>query len=246
MGTNTNLSFIGPSGAQKSVLIAGLLPDTNYVFSINASDLSGNTFVDNPILVNVKTVASTACSGTDTQSQQGSFSSGYNYDFETIGTDVKITFELLETNPQGVVAFLWKENPFGETQMTNVSGNIFTKIITGQTIDSTISYAVKFAFAGGLAVTKYFPYVVGSTCNLGIERSSKLNAFTFQNPAKDYLEIHSEIAIDKIEIYNMTGVLLKVATAVKSSIDINDLPTGIYLLTVYLGSQKSIKKLLVE
>ena len=243
---NTNLSFIGPSGAQKSVLIAGLLPDTNYTFSINASDLSGNTFVDNPILVNVKTVASTACSGTDTQSQQGSFSSGYNYDFETIGTDVKITFELLDTNPQGVVAFLWKESPFGETQMTNVSGNIFTKIITGQTIDSTISYAVKFAFAGGLAVTKYFPYVVGSTCNLGIERSSKLNAFTFQNPAKDYLEIHSEIAVDKIEIYNMTGVLLKVATAVKSSIDINDLPTGIYLLTVYLGSQKSIKKLLVE
>ena len=243
---STNLSFVGPTGTEKSVLIPGLLPNTNYTFSVAASDLAGNTFVDNPILVNVKTVASTACSGTDTKSQQGSFSSGYNYDFETIGTDVKITFELLDTDKAGVVAFLWNENPFGETQMSNVSGNIFTKTITGQTIGSTISYAVKFAFAGGLAVTKYFPYVVGNTCTLNTNLPSKLNTFKFQNPAKKYLEIQSEITIDKIEIYSMTGILVKVATKVNSRIDINNLPTGIYLLTAYSGSQKSIKKLIVE
>ena len=50
---------------------------------------------------------SVECSGTDTLEQHGLFSVGYNYTFETIGTDVKITFELLDTNRVGLVAFLW-------------------------------------------------------------------------------------------------------------------------------------------
>ena len=49
--------------------------------------------------------------------------------------------------------------------MTNVSGKIFTKTINGQTVGSTIKYACKFAFEGGLAVTKYFSYVVGDNCS---------------------------------------------------------------------------------
>ena len=42
--------------------------------------------------------------------------------------------------------------------MTNTSGLVFTKTLGGFTQGETISYACKFAFAGGLAVTKYFSY----------------------------------------------------------------------------------------
>jgi hypothetical protein len=53
--------------------------------------------------------------------------------------------------------------------MTNLGGRIFTHTIPGQTPGATINYACKFAFAGGLAVTRYVPYVVGSNCVTGID-----------------------------------------------------------------------------
>jgi beta-glucanase (GH16 family) len=243
-GTTTTVA--GTSGVQKSVVISGLVPTTTYTFSIAATDLAGNAFVNNPVVLNATTSTSTQCSGTDTQAIQGSFTTGYNYEFETIGTDVKITFELLDTNQVGVVAYLWKQSPFSEVQMATVSGNVFTKTITNQTIGSTINYAVKFAFSGGLAVTKYFTYIVGNNCTLGTEIPSKLDTFTFKNPAKEFLEIQSELPIDKIEIYSMSGVLVKTATEVKRSINISALSAAMYVLTVYSGSEKSVKKLLVE
>ena len=155
-GESTSVSFT--SGVQKSLIISNLLPNTSYIFSVSASDLTGNAAANNPIVLNARTTENTTteCGGNSTEASVGSFSAGYKYSFQTTGTDVKITFELLDKDKQGVVAYLWKQTPFGETQMTNVSGNIFTKTITGQTVGATISYAVKFAFAGGLSVTKYF------------------------------------------------------------------------------------------
>lgn len=241
----TSMTVSSQSGIQKSVVIPGLNPNTNYTFTIFANDLAGNAYLNNPIVLNATTSGILGCSGTDNESQQGNFAIGYNYNFETIGTDVTITFELLDTNPVGVVAYLWKQNPFGEQQMTNVSGNIFTKTITGQTIGATINYAVKFAFAGGLAVTKYFPYVVGSDCALGTQNPTEVDQFAFQNPANDVVHIHATTAIDTIEIYNMLGAL--VASAKNTdAIAIKHLSKGTYLITVYSGTQKSVKKLVVN
>jgi beta-glucanase (GH16 family) len=242
----TTLSFAGLSGVQKSAVIPGLTPNTNYTFTISATDAAGNAFVNNPLVVNATTTVASQCNGTNNEAQQGSFTVGYNYEFETIGTDVKITFEILDPNLVGVVAILWNQNPFTETQMTNVSGNKFTKTITGQTIGATINYAVKFAYAGGLAVTKYFPYVVGDNCDLGTPTTKFDNDLTFINPAKDFLEIQSEIPIDRIEIYNMTGILALTATEISDKIDISRLPAGIYILNIYSGSERNVRKLIVE
>ena len=104
------------------------------------------------------------CKETSAESQQGNFSTGYKVSFETVGTSVTISFELLDTDKAGVVAYLWKQSPFGESQMENESGLIFSKTISGFTIGETISYACKFAYAGGLSATKYFSYVVGNNC----------------------------------------------------------------------------------
>jgi len=243
----TSFSVANPSGVQKSVVIPNLSPNTNYIFTITTNDLAGNAFVNNPIVLNATTTPIIGCSGTDTLAQQGSFAVGYNYAFETLGTDVKITFQNLDTGLVGVVAFLWNQSPFTETQMTNVSGNIFTKTITGQTIGSTINYAVKFAYSGGLSATRYVSYVVGSSCSpLGVATFSELEDFSFQNPANDYVYIHSKIAIDKVEIYNMLGKLVSSTTIDTNNVDIKDLSKGIYLLTVYSGNQKGVKKLIVN
>lgn len=243
---STTVSFANPSGVQKSVILPNLLPNTNYTFTVTATDLSGNAYTNNPILVNATTTNTVGCSGNDIQAQQGTFTLGYNYAFETIGTDVKFTFELLDTGRVGVVAFLWKQTPFTETQMTNVSGNSFTKTITGQTIGATINYACKFAYSGGLSVTRYISYVVGNNCSLGTISSSDLGEFTFQNPAIEYVHINSKLTIDKVEIYNMLGALVLATNENTNEVAIKDLSKGIYLLTVYSGSQKSVKKLIVK
>jgi beta-glucanase (GH16 family) len=246
-GTQTvTTSF--PSGVQKSLIIPNLTPSTNYTFTISASDLSGNAYAQNPIVLNAATPsnANTECSGTSAEASQGSFTTGYTYAFQTIGTDVKITFELLDTDKVGVVAYLWRQNPFTEFPMTNVSGKIFTKTITNQTIGSTIHYAVKFAYAGGLSVTKYYSYVVGNACSLGVESSSEELEFYFSNPVNDTINITSNSTIDKVEIYNILGNIVFETNSNTDNIDVSNLSKGIYLLTVYSGTHKSTKKIIVN
>lgn len=242
----TNLSFANPSGVQKSVIIPNLSSNTNYTFTINASDVAGNTSVANPLVLNATTTTVLSCSGTGTQAQQGAFAIGYNYTFETIGTDVKITFEMLDTDKVGVVAFLWKQSPFTETQMSNVSGNIFTKTITNQTIGSTINYAVKFAYAGGLSTTTYKSYVVGSNCSLSTATINETEYFSFVNPVEDFIIINSKNKIDKLQIYDMLGNLILETILDTKKIDVRNLSKGIYLLAINSGNNRSVKKMIVK
>ncbi|HLP65475.1 family 16 glycosylhydrolase [Flavobacterium sp.] len=241
------INVANPSGVQKSVVIPNLSPNTNYSFSVSASDLAGNSYVSNPIVLNATTTGVTGCSGTNTASQLGSpFSIGYNYAFETIGNNVKITFEMLDTDKVGVVAFLWRQSPFAEYQMTNVSGNIFTYTITGQTIGQTIYYATKFAYAGGFSVTNYFSYVVGSNCALELTNPTELNQVSFLNPVDDYLTLSSTVTIDKVELYDIVGNLVLTAIEETNSVDVRSLSSGIYLLAIYSGDSKRIEKLIVR
>jgi len=240
-----SISLANPSGQQKSVIIPNLSPTTNYIFSISASDVSGNNYVSNPLVLNATTTGVIGCSGNNNLAQQGYFSTGYNYSFETLGSDVKITFELLDTDKIGVVAFLWKQSPFTENQMTNVSGNIFTHTIINQTIGSTINYACKFAFEGGASVTNYFSYVVGNNCSLEVDSFSELNSISFANPVHDNIEILSDITIDTIKIYNIMGVLVKEALVNNNTIGVENLPKGIYLVG-FQSNEKTIFKKMIK
>jgi hypothetical protein len=61
--------------------------------------------------------------------------------------------------------------------MTMVSGQKFSKTFSGQTVGATFSTACKFAFAGGMAVTKTFAYTVGSDCSASTDTQAP-TAFT--------------------------------------------------------------------
>lgn len=243
---STTNNAAGSSGVQKSLIISGLNPNTNYTFSVAASDLSGNGAANNSIVLNATTLGVTLCSGTSSAAQINSFSTGYNYTFETIGTDVKITFTLLDTDKTGVVAYLWKQSPFAETPMTNVSGTTFTKTITGQTIGATINYGVKFAYSNGMSVTQYFPYVVGSNCTLSRDDYNEFSDFTFTNPAHNYLNITSNYTIDKVEMYSLIGNKVLSTSKYTNPIEVSNLSTGIYLVVVYSGDKRGIKKVIIN
>ncbi|MCU4174425.1 glycosyl hydrolase [Carboxylicivirga sp. N1Y90] len=133
----------------------------DYALSAKAIDDGGAIGESQAINMSFEEVRS--CTGNSSEAREGSFSVGYNYEFETVGTDVTVTFEL-QDDKDGVVAYLFNENPFSETAMNHVEGKTFSTVLAGQPIGSTISVACKFAFAGGLAVTKYIQYVVGDNC----------------------------------------------------------------------------------
>lgn len=245
-GSGTSSTF-NPSGTQKSFIINNLNPNTNYTFNVSAKDATGNVAGNNPIVLTAKTTTILRCTGTETLATQGSFSLGYKYTFETLGTDVKINFELLDTDKVGVVAYLWKQSPFSESQMSNVSGNIFTKTITGQTIGSTINYACKFAFAGGLSVTKYISYVVGSSCSLGVETVSESKQFCYPNPVDDIIQLQLLDNQNKITLTDVLGrKLIERVVSSSHKMDMSAFKSGIYFLrinnSVGTETMKIIKK----
>jgi hypothetical protein len=233
-GSSTQ-SVSATSGVLKSFIVNGLTPSTDYIFSVSASDISGNTALNNPIILNAATTANlnTECSGSAFEASQGTFSVGYKYEFVTTGTDVKITFELLD-NKNGVIAFLWKQTPFSEVQMTNVSGKIFTYTIPNQTIGSTITYACKFAFEGGMSVTKYLTYTVGNTCPLtGFETATELKQSFYPNPVQNELHLQLLDKQNRLILTDMTGhTLLNEVVPAVHKLDMSPYTSGIYLLRI--------------
>ncbi len=223
------------SGVLKSFVMTALEPDTVYNFSVSAKDLVGNAALNSPILLSAKTLVSTntECAGTASQAQPGdSFSVGYKYGFETIGTSVKITFELLEKSVE--LAYLWRQTPFSETGPMAKTGNIVTSTITGQTLGATINYAVKFIFVGGgAATTKYFSYVVGNTCPLGVETQSEMKQAFYPNPVKNkfYMQLLDEK--NKIMVTDVLGrKIVEDVVDASSTLDMSAFKTGVYFLKV--------------
>ena len=198
-------------------------------------------------IVNITVVEVQVCSETSNEAQEGAFSTGFTAVFETVGTNVNITFELLDTNRSGVIAYLWKQNPFGETQMDNVGGLRFKKTLGGLNSGETITYGCKFAFAGGLAVTKYISYEVGSSCgSLSIvDESLDTQIVMYPNPVNNKLFIKSKSEdLIKVEIYSVFGNLVKSTTKNLNEINVEDLSSGLYLIKIFTLEASVSKKLI--
>ncbi|KQT20574.1 hypothetical protein ASG31_17555 [Chryseobacterium sp. Leaf404] len=134
----------------------------------------------------------------------------------------------------GVVAYLKKQTQFTETSMTNVSGKKFTHTITGQAIGSTINYAVKFAYAGGLSVTNYFSYVVGDSCGiLGVEEFSKTKEALYPNPVEAVLSLKLSEEKHTITLYDFSGKKLVEKSVGKiSELEMSNYPSGNYMIKI--------------
>ena len=134
--------------------------------------------------------------------------------------------------------------------MTNSSGLVFTKTISGFTQGQMISYACKFAFAGGLAVTKYFSYEVGSNCSslstIDINLAHKLKLFPNPSSTKFSIYNSSQIELNKVEIYSLLGKKLKKFDTNSIQYNIEDLSSGLYLVRIYSNKGIFTTKKLVK
>ncbi len=228
----------GQAGTPISLVLGALSAETVYSITVSASDLAGNVASNNPITLSATTGASTntPCEGTDSEASEGSFEVGYTYELETNGTDVTMTFELLD-NKVGVVAYLFRQTPFQETQMTLVPGTSkkFSSVVTNQTIGETIVYACKFAFAGGLAVTKYFEYVVGDDCALSNDLFETATFSVYPNPTSDVWTVKTnQTNVQSIALFDVSGkkVMSQQTNHQEVTIDSSNLMKGMYFIQI--------------
>lgn len=68
----------------------------------------------------------------------------------------------------------------------------------------------------------------------------------FRNPVKEDLFIKSNLQIQKVEIYTLSGALLLSENNFNEKISVSALPKGVYLLKVYSGSGVAVSKIVKE
>jgi beta-glucanase (GH16 family) len=223
------------SNTPKSFVISGLMPGTAYNFTVTAKDASGNAAATEPILLSATTAPNSDCAGISNIASQGTFTVGYSYKFSTSGNIVTIDFEMLD-DKSGLVAYLWNyTSGFSETAMTNVNGKKFSINLTGLTVGSVIKVACKFAYSGGMSVTKQLSYTVGNTCGVttGIETVKVSEVRYYPNPVQTVLHLQLLDEKNQIILNDMLGnIVLRDIVGSSGTIDMSNQKKGVYILRI--------------
>lgn len=232
---NTSIVTNSTSKIEKSIKLYNLDIDTDYPIDVIVKDTSGNQAT--PIKINAKTLPRPGCSGILNTAQQGSFSNGYSYMFDPFGNELIVQYELLDTDKSGVVGFLQTKTPANEFAATYISGNKFSFVQTRLVAGSSQEYAVRFAYAGGNAISNYHTYKFGENCSSSIHNSSKISSFSFQNPVENIFQFNSTEPIKELKIYNSIGQVVFHAADVKNPLDISRIPSGIFHMLIRSQNQ---------
>jgi len=72
------------------------------------------------------------------------------------------------------------------------------------------------------------------------------NISVYPNPAKNYLFIQSDYPIEKIEIYNQSGMCVLINDNVIEKLDVSSLANGFYLARIYEDGILVIKKIIIK
>ncbi|MDO9254061.1 MAG: family 16 glycosylhydrolase [Bacteroidales bacterium] len=228
------------SGALKSYIVTGLSAGTTYNFTITATDANGNV-AGTSWPVTATTLANTECAGLSNAAsnigQNGflPFETGYSYTFTTSGTDVIVTFEMLDSK-EVANAYLWNfTSSFSENKITTINGKIFSYTLSKQTIGSKIKVACKFEVPGGSCVTQQLTYTVGNACvvNTAIETEQAAVSRFYPNPLHTIL--HLQLPDDKnlVVVNDMIGnLVLREMVGSSGTIDMSHQKTGVYILRI--------------
>jgi hypothetical protein len=193
--------------------------------------------------------ASTACTGTSTEAFEGAYSAGYNYNFVTNGTDVVITFELLDTDKTGFSPQVYFQSPDQFIPMSNPSGQVYKATLTGRTVGAILRFAVRGAYAGGLVTSKFFEYKVGDNCTtLGVKNFTLSNIAMYPNPVSNELTIEAKNTIQKVEVFNLLGQqVLSINPKTNSAkIQTSSLSKGVYVITATIDDVVSSSKFIKQ
>lgn len=81
---------------------------------------------------------------------------------------------------------------------------------------------------------------------LGTKDVAAQEFILYPNPATHSLTITSQTVIDGVEIYDLTGKIIKRENKIFSDLDISNLKSGLYLVNIFSGNRKMVKKMVKQ
>jgi len=92
-------------------------------------------------------------------------------------------------------------------------------------------------------------FATGTFTTLGVEDFSLNATMIYPNPSKGIFTVRAKSALKTINIYAQTGALIKSIQATESEnteVNVEGLPTGIYLIELQNDTDRSWKKVIIE
>ncbi|MCL2650745.1 MAG: T9SS type A sorting domain-containing protein [Candidatus Azobacteroides sp.] len=98
------------------------------------------------------------------------------------------------------------------------------------------------------AINNGFPILIWQSNQASgiVETLRATSLQVYPNPAKDYIFIQSEQPIEKIEIYNQSGICVLKNNNPTKMLDVSDLSNGFYLVRIYVNGIPVNKKIIVR
>lgn len=244
-----NGEFIGIATVQPFTVSWKMPKAGSYELTAKATNDKGDMGLSRAISIAV--TSDSPCVETSKEASQGSFSAGYKTLFETIGTDVNVVFEMLDADKAGVVAYLWEMEPFKESMMPEIEKNKFSTTITGLSKGQTLKLSCKFAYAGGMSVTKVFTYIVGTECGVsGIDENiEENNILLYPNPVYSELTIKTDKRIKELEVRNVLGQLVMVNKTQKddeTTLQLVGLASGHFFVTIKFADGEIVTRKIIK
>lgn len=84
--------------------------------------------------------------------------------------------------------------------------------------------------------------VTAASATTSASKLNNENLEIFPNPVNDVMNIKSNVVYDQISIINLQGQTLKNITGNTNSIDLQELPSGTYIIELTSGTNKTIQK----
>ena len=117
--------------------------------------------------------------------------------------------------------------------MTKTGEKQFTYTMHGCGIGSTLKLAVKFAFEGGMAVTKTFDYKVGQACTSSVGELSGDEVSIYPNPVESSLHLSLPQGGSHVWIWSGDGTLVfEQDVDTQATIDASAWSNGIYFIRI--------------
>ncbi|MCL2510851.1 MAG: T9SS type A sorting domain-containing protein [Bacteroidales bacterium] len=156
-------------------------------------------------------------------------SGSYDYRVEITIPETKITIDIAVTpeHPKANVTGQIGEQPVNATQVG--AQNLYTFTVTAE--DGTEKDYTLMVFA-----------------KLGATAISELNNAVqlYPNPVTEHLYMKSDVTIDRVVIYDLTGKVVKQVEQPGISVDLKDLSSGFYLLRVTTAQGEAMQKFIKE
>lgn len=171
----------------------------------------------------------------------------YSYD---IDTDMMYTINKMTgaATPLGSIGF---DASFGQGMfLCPTSGNLYMtafnnttfqsefRMVNTSTGNTTLMGALGSTSPGG---TLQFGWSSSTESSLSVEDFTTTNFKVYPNPAKNVLNLSASVQIERIEVYNMLGqkIMTQQLGNTTNTLDISDLKSGTYIVTVTINGKQS-------